>query len=130
VSDYGLDNQVIVVHSLAETNDFSSCLCVQIASCPIGTGGPFQGGKTQPGCDSDHWPYLVNVVVEWFNTLASYSGGLGFISQPPVTGNPDGVFLWFSSVPPGECWDSTLKLGHHQFLPIFFQFIIHLSPYH
>jgi hypothetical protein len=98
VSDYGLDNQVIVVHSLAETNDFSSCLCVQIASCPIGTGGPCHGGKMQPGRDSDHWPYLVplNVVVEWFNTLASYSGGLGFISQPPVTGNPDRVFRGFS----------------------------------
>jgi hypothetical protein len=34
------------------------------------------------------------------------------------------------SVPPGNCRDSTLKLGH-RFLPNPFHFIIiHLSPYH
>jgi len=38
--------------------------------------------------------------------------------------------LWFSSVPPGKFWDSTLKLGHDRFLPNPFQFIIHLSPFH
>jgi len=39
--------------------------------------------------------------------------------------------LWFSSVPPGEYRDSTLKLGHDRFLPNPFQFIIiHLSSYH
>jgi hypothetical protein len=40
-------------------------------------------------------------------------------------------FLWFSSVPPGYCRDSTLKLGHDRFLPDIFKFIIiHLSLYH
>jgi hypothetical protein len=34
-------------------------------------------------------------------------------------------FLWFSSVPPVECQDSTLKLGHDRFLPNSFQCIIH-----
>jgi hypothetical protein len=24
------------------------------ASCPMGTGGPFSGGKARPGRDSDH----------------------------------------------------------------------------
>jgi hypothetical protein len=28
------------------------------------------------------------------------------------TSNPDWGFLWFSSVPLGECWDSTLTLCH------------------
>jgi hypothetical protein len=35
---------------------------------------------------------------------------------------------WFSSVPPGECWDSTLKLAKDLSNP--FQFIIHLSSFH
>jgi hypothetical protein len=40
-------------------------------------------------------------------------------------------FSWFSSVPPGEWWDSILKLGRDCFLPHPFQFIIiHLSPCH
>jgi hypothetical protein len=39
-------------------------------------------------------------------------------------------FSWFSSVSPGKCWGSTLKLGHGHFLPPSFQFIIHLPPLH
>jgi hypothetical protein len=45
--------------------DFSSSLCVQTgsgahpASCPMGTGGPFPGGKARPGRDADHSPHLV-----------------------------------------------------------------------
>jgi hypothetical protein len=42
--------------------DFSSNLCVQTgsgaypASCTMGTGGPFPGGKSRPGRDADHSP--------------------------------------------------------------------------
>jgi hypothetical protein len=42
--------------------DFSSSLCVQTgsgahpASCTVGTGGPFPGGKARPGRDADHSP--------------------------------------------------------------------------
>jgi hypothetical protein len=60
VSDYGLDDRAIEVRSPAEAKDFSSILCVQIgsgahpASCTMGTGGPFPGGKAQPGRDPDH----------------------------------------------------------------------------
>jgi hypothetical protein len=42
--------------------DFSSNLCVQTgsgvhpASCIMGTGGPFPGGKARPGRDVDHSP--------------------------------------------------------------------------
>jgi hypothetical protein len=42
--------------------DFSSILCVQTgsgahpASSPMGTGGPFTGGKARPGRDADHSP--------------------------------------------------------------------------
>jgi hypothetical protein len=40
------------------------------------------------------------------------------------------VFSWISSVSPGTCQDSTLKLGHDRFFPHPFQFIAHLSPFH
>jgi hypothetical protein len=41
------------------------------------------------------------------------------------------LFSWFSSVPPGECRDSILKLGNDRFLPNPLQFIIiYLSSYH
>jgi hypothetical protein len=39
---------------------FFLSLCVQTgsvahpASCPVGTGGPFRGGKVRPGRDADH----------------------------------------------------------------------------
>jgi hypothetical protein len=42
--------------------DISSILCVQIdsgahpASCAVGTGNPFPGGKARPGSDADHSP--------------------------------------------------------------------------
>jgi hypothetical protein len=46
--------------------DFSCSLCVQDgsvahpASCTMGTGGPFPGGKMRPGRDADHSPHLVS----------------------------------------------------------------------
>jgi hypothetical protein len=60
VSDYGLDDRAIEVRSPAEAKEFYSNLCVQTgsgahpASCTMGTGGPFPGGKALPGCDTDH----------------------------------------------------------------------------
>jgi hypothetical protein len=62
VSDYGLDDRAIGVRSPAGAEDFSSSLCVQTvsgahpASCIMGTGGPFPGGKARPGRDADHSP--------------------------------------------------------------------------
>jgi hypothetical protein len=62
VSDYGLDDRAIGVRSLAGARDFSSVLCVHTGSgahpalCPMGTGGPFLGGKARPGRDADHSP--------------------------------------------------------------------------
>jgi hypothetical protein len=62
VSDYGLDDWAIGVRTPAGAKDFSSILCVQTgsavhpASCTMGTGGPFPGGKTRPGRDADHSP--------------------------------------------------------------------------
>jgi hypothetical protein len=71
VSDYGLDDRVIGVRSPAEAKDFSCNLCVQTgsgalpASCTMGTGGPFPGGKERPGRDADHSPlYSAEVVNE------------------------------------------------------------------
>jgi hypothetical protein len=55
VSDYGLDDRAIGVRSPAGAKDFSSILCVQTASgahpasCTMGTGGPFPGGKSAAG---------------------------------------------------------------------------------
>jgi hypothetical protein len=52
VSGYGLDDRVIEVRSPAGAKDFSSSLFVQTcsgahpASCTMGTGGPFPGGKS------------------------------------------------------------------------------------
>jgi hypothetical protein len=62
VSDYGLDNRTIGVRSPEGAKDFSSSLCVQTgsgahpASCTMGAGGPFPGGKARPGRDADHSP--------------------------------------------------------------------------
>jgi hypothetical protein len=62
VSDYGLDDREIGVRSPAGANDFSSNFCVQTdsgthpASCNMGTGGPFPGGKARQGRDADHSP--------------------------------------------------------------------------
>jgi hypothetical protein len=50
------------VWSQTEAEGVSSSLCVQTgsgthpASYPMGTGGPFPGGKARPGCDADHSP--------------------------------------------------------------------------
>jgi hypothetical protein len=62
VSDYGQDDRAIGVRSTAGAKDFSSSLCVQTgseahpASSPVGTGGPFPGGKARSGRDADHSP--------------------------------------------------------------------------
>jgi hypothetical protein len=55
VSDYGLDDRAIGVRSPAGAEYISSNLCVQTgsgahpASCTMGTGGPFPGGKSAAG---------------------------------------------------------------------------------
>jgi hypothetical protein len=55
VSGYWLDDQAIGVRSPVGAKDFSSSLCVQTgsgahpASCTVGTGGPFPGGKSAAG---------------------------------------------------------------------------------
>jgi hypothetical protein len=61
VSDYALDDRAIEIRS-PTVADFSSSPCVQTgsgahpASYPMGTGGPFPGGKARPGRDADHSP--------------------------------------------------------------------------
>jgi hypothetical protein len=60
VSVYGLYDRASEVRYPSEAKDFSSSLCVQTgseahpASCTMGTGGPFTGGKARPGRDADH----------------------------------------------------------------------------
>jgi hypothetical protein len=55
------------VRSPGEAKDFSSSLCVQTvsgaqpASYPMGTEGPFPGGKSRPGRDADHSPHLMSM---------------------------------------------------------------------
>jgi hypothetical protein len=62
VSDYGLDDRANGVRSPVGAEDFSSNLCVQTgsgahpASCTMGTGDPFPGGKARSGRDADHAP--------------------------------------------------------------------------
>jgi hypothetical protein len=65
VSDYGLDDGAIEVQSPSGAEHFSSSPCVQTgseahpASYPMGTGGPFPGGKAQPGVTLTTHPHLV-----------------------------------------------------------------------
>jgi hypothetical protein len=53
------------VRSPGKAKNFSSSLCVQTssathpASYPMGTEGPFPGGKARPGRDADHSPHPV-----------------------------------------------------------------------
>jgi hypothetical protein len=61
VSDYGLDNRSMEVRYPAETKRiFRLASCVQLgygthtASFPVGTGGPFLGGKARQGRDDPH----------------------------------------------------------------------------
>jgi hypothetical protein len=68
-------------------------------------------------------------VVEWL-TLLIHIREVSSWNICLESGNPDRGFLWLYSVPPGECRNSTLKLGLDRFLPNHFQFIIHLSPFH
>jgi hypothetical protein len=59
VSDYRLNDRGSIP---ARGKYFSCSLCVQTrsevhpASCIMGTGGPFPGGKARPGRDTDHPP--------------------------------------------------------------------------
>jgi hypothetical protein len=65
VSDYGLDDRAIGVRSTAGAKDFSSNLCVEtgsgdhLASCIMGTGGPFPGAKSGRGLTLTTHPDLV-----------------------------------------------------------------------
>jgi hypothetical protein len=64
VSGYGLDDRAIQVRSTAKVTKriLPSNFCVQTgseahpASCPVGSEGPFPGGKARPGRDADHSP--------------------------------------------------------------------------
>jgi hypothetical protein len=77
--------------------------------------------------DETAWLKL-NVMVEWLTLMLHIRQAQVQISaqRPAILTD----FLWFSSVSPGECWDSPLKLGHNRFLLNSFQFIIHISPFH
>jgi hypothetical protein len=60
VSDYGMEDRGSIPGR--GRGFFSSSPSVQTgfgahpASCPMGTGGPFPGGKARPGRDADHSP--------------------------------------------------------------------------
>jgi hypothetical protein len=76
VSRYGLDDRAIEVRSPAESKEFSSILCDQTGSgahptsCPMGTRGPFPGGKAPAGLDADHSPpSSAEVDNEWVGSL-------------------------------------------------------------
>jgi hypothetical protein len=62
VSDYELDDRRSRFDPRQRQKDFSSSLCAQTdsgahpASCTMGTGGPFPGGKARQGRDADRSP--------------------------------------------------------------------------
>jgi hypothetical protein len=78
VSVYGLDDGAIQVLSPTEAKNFSFNLCVQTgsgahpASCRMGTGGPFPGGRARTGRGADDSPpssaEVVNVYKLYFLT--------------------------------------------------------------
>jgi hypothetical protein len=59
VSDYALDDRASEIRSPAEARGFSCNLCVEtssgahLASCTVGTGGPFPGANARPEHDAD-----------------------------------------------------------------------------
>jgi hypothetical protein len=81
------------------------------------------------GCFVRTNSHPLNIMVEWLTLLLHLQevpgSNLGL-----ETSYPDWGFSWISSVPPGKCQDSTLKLGHDHFFPNLFRFIIHLSSFH
>jgi hypothetical protein len=54
VSGYGLDDRAIGVRSPAGAKDVQTGSVAHPASCTMGTGGPFPGGKARSGRDADH----------------------------------------------------------------------------
>jgi hypothetical protein len=92
LSDYGLDDRAIGVLSPAGAKDFSSSLCVQTgsganpASCTVGTGGPFPGAKSRPGCEADHSPPS-SVEIE-------YEGAISPLPPSAFMACSGTVFLW------------------------------------
>jgi hypothetical protein len=63
VSGYGLDDRTTEVRSPAEAKGFfplASCVqtgsAAHLASCTMGTWGPFPGATARPGRDADHSP--------------------------------------------------------------------------
>jgi hypothetical protein len=122
VSDYGLDNRATGVRSPAGAKDSSSSLCVQTASgahpasCTMGTGGPFTGGKARPGRVADYSPpSSAEVVNEWVLYLLS--------PQAPPWRVEGLLYFYFSSIglyqrfsncggrPPGRGAVGLLSLG-------------------
>jgi hypothetical protein len=65
VSDCRQEERTMGAPIAGDTENFSSSHCVQtgsrahLASCTMGTGGPFPGGKVPTGCNADHSPNLV-----------------------------------------------------------------------
>jgi hypothetical protein len=68
-------------------------------------------------------------MVEWLTLVLRIREALGS-DLFPETNYPDQDFLWFLSVSPEDCGDSTFNFGHGHFLPHSFQFIINLSHFH
>jgi hypothetical protein len=66
-------------------------------------------------------------VLEWLTLLLRIREVPG-LNIDPETGYPE-CFRLFYSVPPGDCRDSTLQLGHDRFLPHTFKFIITYHPF-
>jgi hypothetical protein len=63
VSGYGLDDRATEVDPRQRRKDFPLTSVqtgsgAHLASCTMGTGGPFRGAKAQPGRDADHSPHL------------------------------------------------------------------------
>jgi hypothetical protein len=117
VSDYGTDDRTIGVRSPVGAKDFSSILWVQTgsgahpASCTMGTGGPFPGGKARPGRDADH-SHLVPS--SWMSR--------SYISSPPsasMTCSGTALLFYYTVYLPPTYFEVNVKklIKGHPYLP-------------
>jgi hypothetical protein len=67
---------------------------------------------------------------KWWLTLLLHIQKVLVSNLGPENGYHDWAFSRFPSVPPGKCWDSTLKIRSWPLPSKSFQFISDLSPYH
>jgi hypothetical protein len=87
------------------------------ASCPMGTGGPFPGGKALPGRDADHSPPSSEVKNEYLYLLSAPSvstacSGTAFLQKYPLIGDSNSKLILKICLPSGSVVFCILSRAH------------------